>query len=378
MSIFWVAVVSVYAAAGSGKVIVEEFPHGVGGVYSVELSEGNYNVTITFGGTAEKVLTTVKGESRRLMLENVESGGGVEAERKFTVNIRRPEIAGGGAVKLKAREKNYLHWDNKLSLEFLGNHQAVRKIKIEAVDDAITVFLAGDSTVTDQPREPYSTWGAMLPRFFKAGVAVANHAESGESLKSSLGAHRFDKIYSQMKAGDYLFVQFGHNDQKDKNPGQGAFEGYKERLKKVIEETKKHGGIPVLVTSMNRRNFDASGKIVSNLGDFPEAVRQTAKEENVALIDLHAMSAPFYEGLEAKGHDESKKAFAPGDNSHHNNYGGYELAKYVVEGIRKCGLGLAKFIVDDWKPFDPAHPDPIEEFRVPASEGADTRKPDGN
>jgi hypothetical protein len=104
-------------------------------------------------------------------------------------------------------------------------------------------------------------------------------------------------------------------------------------------------------------------------------VRQLATEENVPLIDLNAMSKPFYEAM---GPDKSKLAFAPGDNTHHNNYGSYELAKCVVEGIRAAKLDLAKFIVDDYKPFDPADPDPIEDFKVPASPKAEAAKPDGN
>src|SRR4029077_16184410 len=141
---------------------------------------------------------------------------------------------------------------------------------------------------------------------------------------------------------------------------------------------KKRGGIPVLVTSMNRRHFDAAGKIASSLGDFPEAMRRVAQSDGAALIDLPARSAPFYEALEAQGRDVSKHAFAEGDNTHHNNYGGYEMAKCVVEGIRKAELPLAKYIVEGWKAFDPAHPDPLQEFAMPASANKSGKKPDGN
>jgi hypothetical protein len=123
---------------------------------------------------------------------------------------------------------------------------------------------------------------------------------------------------------------------------------------------------------MNRRTFDADGKITNSLADYPEAMHQVAKEENVALIDLNALSKLFYEAL---GPEESKKAFV--DNTHHNNYGSYELAKCVVEGIKANKLPLAKFLVA-MAAFDPAHPDPVAAFDVPKSPNSSTAKPDGN
>src|SRR5204862_3580199 len=142
---------------------------------------------------------------------------------------------------LKDREKasEAWAWDEKLTLEFNNARPAVCAIEIARTDDVPTIYLLGDSTVCDQPLEPYNSWGQMLPRFFKPGVAIANHAESGESLKSFTGAHRLDKILSTIKPGDYLFIQFGHNDQKDKTPGAGAFTTYKDALKHYIAEARK-------------------------------------------------------------------------------------------------------------------------------------------
>jgi lysophospholipase L1-like esterase len=341
--------------------------------FSVALPEGNYNVTVTLGDLKGESVTTVKAESRRLMLEEVRTAAGKFESRTFTVNIRTPKIASGGQVKLKDREKDVLHWDDKLTLEFNNTRPCLCALEITKADDAVTVYVLGDSTVTDQPDEPWNSWGQMLPRFFKAGVAVANHAESGESLKSSLNAKRLDKVLSTMKEGDYLLIQFGHNDQKERGEGVGAFTTYKASLKQYVAEARKRGGIPVLVTPMHRRTFDGSGKVTNSLGDYPEAVRQVAKEEKVPLIDLNAMSKPLYEAL---GPDGSKKAFV--DNTHHNAYGSYELAKCVVEGIRQNKLDLAKFLADDVKAFDPSKPDPLDAFKVPASPQSTTRKPDGN
>lgn len=343
--------------------------------FSVALPEGNYNVTITFGDQNTETNTTVKAELRRLMLEEVYTAPGKFATRTFTVNVRTPQISTGGEVKLKEREKTteIWAWDEKLTLEFNNTHPAVCALEIEKANGP-TLFLLGDSTVCDQPLEPFSSWGQMLPRFFKPGIAIANHAESGESLRSSYAAKRLDKVLSLMKPGDYLFIQYGHNDEKEKGDGVGAFTTYKASLKEFVEAARKLGGVPVLITPVQRRTFDTQGKITNSHGDYPEAVRQAAQEENVPLIDLNAMSALLYE---AWGPDVSKRAFAPYDGTHHNNYGGYELARCVVEGIRSSKSGLAKYLLDN-PPFNPSHPDPVADFKVPASPQGTTVKPFGS
>ncbi|HEX3356577.1 MAG TPA: rhamnogalacturonan acetylesterase, partial [Tepidisphaeraceae bacterium] len=314
-------------------------------LFSVAVPEGNYKVTVTLGDGNEASTTTVKAELRRLMLEKVHTDAGKTETRIFTVNVRTPLIAGGGEVHLKPREKTSetMAWDDKLTLEFNGDHPSVVSLEIASADDVPTVYILGDSTVCDQPKEPWNSWGQMLTRFLKPDVVVANHAESGESLRSSLGAKRLDKVLGEMKAGDYLFVQYGHNDMKEKGEGVGAFTTYKADLKRFVDGAKKKGGIPVLVTSMERK----AGVDHETLGDYPEAVRQVAKEENVTLIDLNTMSKTLYKAM---GSDLGK-AFQ--DGTHHNNYGSYEMAKCVIEGIKKSDLPLAKSIVDDFGDFDP-------------------------
>ena len=138
-------------------------------------------------------------------------------------------------------------------------------------------------------------------------------------------------------------------------------------------DARQHGATPVLVTSMNRMTFDASGKITNSLGDYPEAVRQVAKEDNVALIDLNAMSKLFYEAI---GPADAHLAFAGSDTTHHDNYGSYELAKCIVEGIRQDRLPIAKYLFD-MPPFDPAHPDPVSQFDIPAEPAANAPRPYG-
>jgi lysophospholipase L1-like esterase len=337
--------------------------------FSVALPEGNYKVIATLGGPESGSTNTIKAELRRLMLEKVATAAGKFATRTFAVNVRTPKIAGGGEVHLKDREKTteIWDWDEKLTLEFNGSQPSVCKLEIERADDLPTVYILGDSTVCDQPKEPWNSWGQMLPRFFTAGVVVANNAESGETLRSSLGAKRLDKVLSTMKPGDYLFIQFGHNDMKDR--ATNAVAAYKANLKRFVNGAKEKGGIPVLITSMERK----TGVEHDTLGDYPATVREVAKEENVALIDLHAMSRIFYQAL---GPEKIDRAFQ--DGTHHNNYGSYELAKCIVVGVQQNKLGLAKFTVEDFKGFDPAHPDPVESFEMPASPGSAGARPLGD
>jgi hypothetical protein len=138
--------------------------------FSVALPEGNYNVKVTLGDGAAETTTTIKAESRRLTVEAGRTLPGKFVTRTFTVNIRTPKIATGGEVSLKPRELGVLHWDDKLTLEFSNRRPCVGALEIAPAESAITVYLMGDSTVTDQTREPWNSWGQMLTRFFKPGV----------------------------------------------------------------------------------------------------------------------------------------------------------------------------------------------------------------
>jgi len=131
----------------------------------------------------------------------------------------------------------------------------------------------------------------------------------------------------------------------------------------------------VLITPVQRRTFDSQGKITNSHRDYPAAVRQAAKEEKVPLIDLHAMSSVLYE---AWGAEASRRAFAPNDGTHHNNYGSYELARCIVNGIKANKLGLMRYLVTDLAAFDPRHPDSMDSFKLPASPQRTQTKPPGS
>jgi lysophospholipase L1-like esterase len=105
-----------------------------------------------------------------------------------------------------------------------------------------TLYIAGDSTSTDQPREPFNSWGQVITVFFRPEIAVANHGESGESLRGFVGERRLAKLISAIKPGDWLVIQMGHNDQKERGEGVGAFTTYKQSLKEFIHQAREHGG----------------------------------------------------------------------------------------------------------------------------------------
>jgi lysophospholipase L1-like esterase len=336
--------------------------------FSVAVPEGNYRVLVRLSTDKMHTPATVKAELRRLMLLNKSVLLDPGATEQFTVNVRRPSLPDGESVRLKPREKQneMWAWDEKLTLEINGRDVYLSSVEIAPEPTAITVFLAGDSTVTDQPLEPWSSWGQMLPAFFLPGVAVANHAQSGESIRSSLGAKRFDKIFSLIKPGDYLFLQFGHNDMKDKSPD--ALGNYRNNLKKLVAQTREFGAYPALVTSMERK----AGLQAPTLEEYPQTVRDLAREFDVPLIDLNAASIALYKAL-GKNLD-----LAFQDGTHHTKYGSYLFAQCVAQSIRDLKLPLAESLVDGLAPFDPSNPDPFDSVNIPASPKSDPTQPAGS
>jgi lysophospholipase L1-like esterase len=179
---------------------------------------------------------------------------------------------------------------------------------------------------------------------------------------------------SLIQPGDYLFIQFGHNDMK---PNAVSLDAYKKFLIDYIAQARAKGATPVLVTSMNRRTFDATGKITNSLAGYPDAVREIAAQQKTALIDLNAMSKTLFEAMGPEG---SMKAFmhfpanafpnqteAISDDTHFNKYGAYELARCVVHGIREADLPIKKYLTKDVPDFNPAHPDSQPDFNLPAT-----------
>lgn len=357
--------------------------------FSVKVPDGNYKVTVRIGNKKQAGVTTVRAESRRMFLADIVTRKGQFIEKMFLVNKRNTHISGNEYVKIKSREKSKLNWDDKLTLEFNGKAPACESIRIEPVEDSsvVTVFLCGNSTVVDQDNEPWASWGQIIPQYFNDKVCIANYAESGESSNTFIAAKRLKKALTQMKKGDYIFMEFGHNDEKQRQPGYGAWYSYMYSLKIYIDEAKRRGAHPVIVTPTQRRYFGKDGKLIPTHGEFPDAARWIAKKEGVSLIDLTEMTTRLFNAMGEAGtkhafvhypagtYPGQKDAFA--DNTHFNPYGATEIAKCIVLGIKQVLPELAKNLQENVD-FSPEKPDNFDTFHWVNSPFTEIEKPDGN
>ncbi|TVZ16553.1 lysophospholipase L1-like esterase [Maribacter sp. MAR_2009_72] len=354
--------------------------------FSVMKPEGNYMVKIDFEGAESATTIILKAESRRLMLDTI-IGPNTTFSKSVMINVRTPNIIGGGEISLKDRELTYLNWDRKLTLEFLGTAK-VRAIQVTPIPKITSIFLAGDSTVTDQDLEPWASWGQFITRYLSDRVVVSNYAYSGASLSSFKGSRRLEKIGSLLKKGDYLLIEFGHNDQKQKEENEGPWLNYTKLLVEFVNTAREKGAIPVLLTPVQRRSFGEDGKLNNTHGEYPDAVRAVAKKMNVPLIDLTKITTTLYESW---GDDRSRKAFVqypantfPGqstaleDNTHFNAFGANEIAFCVIQEIKRQGLPLEVFLKNTTPAYNPAFPNHISQWALPLSNRFEPTKPDGN
>lgn len=224
-------------------------------------------------------------------------------------------------------------------------------------DKKPTIFLIGDSTCANKPLEdnPERGWGQLLPNFLTRDIEVQNHAMNGRSTKSFIREHRWDTVMSRLKAGDFVMIQFGHNDQKvaDTNRSAPAHTLYKENLIRFVNDVRSKGATPILLTPVMRRKFDEQGKFVDQHGDYPAVVKEVAAELKVALIDMHKSSEELIvkEGVENSkrlflhipaGHFKDKKDKE--DNTHFSEYGAASMASLVCQAIKEQHLPLEKYL----------------------------------
>jgi lysophospholipase L1-like esterase len=200
----------------------------------------------------------------------------------------------------------------------------------------IRIVLVGDSTVTDD-----AGWGAAIGAFFKDHVAIINHSSGGQSSRSFINEDRLKKALEDQP--DYVFIQFGHNDCPGKGPDRETDPdtSYMDFMKIFIEETRKIGAKPVLITSVARRNFDEHGKIVARLTPFADAVKRLAKRHDVPLVDLHSKSVELFERLSKSEGDELQPE---GDTSHFNVKGAVAVSKLIVGEIQHADSELAELL----------------------------------
>ncbi len=218
-----------------------------------------------------------------------------------------------------------------------------------------TLYLIGDSTVCNQsliPAQPLRGWGQMLPLYLKDDIKVQNHAKSGESSRSFMINKRWQTVLGQLKQGDFLLIQFGHNDPKPDEKRHTEPRGeYRDNLLRYIREAREHGATPVLATPPCRRVFDKDGSLRDTHGDYPVAMREVAAEQKVPLLDLEKRTRELLLQL---GPDRSKALFASfepdefaavpqgrQDGTHFNAYGASRICDLAVDEMQKTSPELA-------------------------------------
>lgn len=210
----------------------------------------------------------------------------------------------------------------------------------------ITLFMIGDSTMADKPVIPANSergWGQLLPLYFIAAVRIENHAQNGRSTKSFLAEGRWKTVLERLQPGDFVIVQFGHNDQKqDVARGTEAMGGYKANLERYVRETRERGAAPILATPVARRKFDADGKLEDTHRDYPKATRLVAEEQKVPLLDLTARTSELLARL---GPDLSQKLFntlLPGEHEKHPDGLTDNTHFNALGATRVCDLAVAE------------------------------------
>jgi lysophospholipase L1-like esterase len=222
----------------------------------------------------------------------------------------------------------------------------------------LTLFLVGDSTMANKPMRPAQPergWGQMLPAYFQDSVRIVNLAANGRSSKSFRDEGRWQPVLDQLQSGDYVIIQFGHNDEKGKGPARQTepFGSFKQNLERYVREVRERGGKPILATSIVRRTFDAHGGALKDThGDYIVATRQVAAEQQVPLLDMQRDSAQMVQKLGPEWSKRLYMSFQPGefgslpegleDITHFNAYGASRMCDLAVEEMAGAVPDLAK------------------------------------
>jgi lysophospholipase L1-like esterase len=221
-----------------------------------------------------------------------------------------------------------------------------------------TIWLAGDSTVQNCPEDyaPMAGWGQAFHLLFQPEVRIVNRAIGGRGTKSFIAEGRLEEILGEIRESDWLFIQFGHNDEKLEGSYADPNGMYKTYLKMYIDGARERGAFPVLITPVSRRLFDMNGKILNTHGGYPAAVIALGEELDVPVIDLCAKSRTLLEEL---GSEKSKKLFlflehgvhpnypeGSKDNTHFSQEGAYAFAKLVAQGMQEIPLPIHRFLLD--------------------------------
>jgi lysophospholipase L1-like esterase len=320
--------------------------------FSVAVPQGNYDLTVIFGDASGATSTTVLAENRRLLFDRVATTTEVFASRTITVNRREVKsIDGTVTMSIKDRELTYYTWDKVLTLRISGKKAAVCGVEIVKNDDTKTLFLCGNSTVVDQLDTPWCSWGQMFPCFFNTGITVANYAESGLTSGNFLSMKRLDKLLADAKKGDYVFVEFGHNDQKS----TADVANYPDNLKTFRDKITAKGAVPVFVEPTARQNENDP---LTSVGGLAQVMRETAVSLGVTCIDLNQMVIDLHKALGSN--TKYLYMYTEGDQTHFCEYGAYELARCVMKGLEEKLPALKSYLIPGYTTFIPSKPDPLD------------------
>jgi lysophospholipase L1-like esterase len=222
------------------------------------------------------------------------------------------------------------------------------------VEKPVMVYMIGDSTMANKGPEkfPETGWGMVFNEYFKDGVKIDNRAMDGRSTKSFITEKRWQSVYDKLQPGDYVFIEFGHNDEKIERPLVGTtIAEFSANLTRFINETRAKGATPILMTPIVRRIYDhATGQLKNSHGLYPDAVREVAAQEHVVLIDMLAKSDIL---VQQTGEEPSKKFYNFADSAQYANYpkgiqdvthlsplGAHKIAELAVAGLRQTSLPL--------------------------------------
>ncbi|HMQ64558.1 MAG TPA: rhamnogalacturonan acetylesterase [Flavilitoribacter sp.] len=232
-------------------------------------------------------------------------------------------------------------------------------ISWKAPDPVLTLFMIGDSTMADKAdpdRNPEVGWGQVMPEFFTDQVQVRNFAVNGRSTRSFIDEGRWDNVLKDLRPGDYVFIQFGHNDQKVNDPKRytNPWTGYRRNLERFVKEAREKGGVPVILSSIVRRKFNENGTLEDTHGVYPFVARQVAADLDVPFIDLQLKTEDLVASM---GPEKSKELYLwldPGqddyfpdgkqDDTHLNIRGAREFARLATDAIKAMELPLADYL----------------------------------
>jgi lysophospholipase L1-like esterase len=293
---------------------------------------GNYAVTVTLGG-ASAGQTQIDAETNRVLLAPTSTSAGASATYAFVVNVRPNE--GQPTENVAAGYPG-------LDLYFSGAPSMAPEVYaigyafVNAADKPVMVYMAGDSTVCDQSDTDYAGWGQMLPQFFAPPVGIANYADSGESSSSFLAnAREWTAVKNAMVAGDWVLIQFGHND------GSTSSATFQANITQMVKDAKAKGATPVLVSPPARATF--SGQTLTDQSSLHSAdMKAVAAAQNVALIDLTSITTTWYNQMGPSGW-QAYHALGT-DKTHTNAAGAAKIAGFVASAISTQRIGLAQYL----------------------------------